>query len=142
MNLNGASPLIWVIDDDDIHNYVMRHLLNLTRVNCKSEVFGEAVAATEKIKKLPIADLPEIILLDINMPVMNAWDFLDTLKMIAPQPLPVTRIYLLSSSVYEKDIAKAKEYPAIYGYLTKPVSLVTLDDVIGDTLPPAFVHNS
>lgn len=142
MHVNGASPLIWVIDDDDIHNFVVGHLLNLTQIRCKAEVFAEAVIAVEKIKKLPISDLPQIILLDINMPVMNAWDFLDTIKRIAPQPLPVTRIYLLSSSIYEKDIAKAKEYTAIQGYLTKPVSLKTLDDVIGNSLPPSFVHNS
>lgn len=142
MNLNGHSPLIWVIDDDDIHNYVVKHLLNLTDVPCKSEVFSEAAISVERIKNLPIADLPEIILLDINMPIMNAWDFLDVIKTIAPHPLPATRIFMLSSSIYEKDIEKAKEYPVISGYLTKPVSLKTLNNVIGNTLSPVFVHNS
>lgn len=142
MNLNGPSPLIWVIDDDDIHNYVVGHLLNMTNVQCKSEVFTDAIVATEKIKKLPVTDLPDIILLDINMPVMNAWDFLDIIKTIAPDPLPSTRTYVLSSSIYEKDIDKAREYPAVYGYLTKPVSLTTINDVIGGTLSPTFVHDS
>src|SRR5580698_2901507 len=102
MNLNGHSPLIWVIDDDDIHNYVVGHLLNMTSVQCKSEVFPEAMVAIEKIKKLPVSDFPDIIFLDINMPVMNAWDFLDMVKTIAPDPLPTTRTYVLSSSIYEK----------------------------------------
>ena len=142
MNSQNPAPLIWVIDDDDIHNFVVGHLLNMTNVPCTSEVFKDAITATERIRKLSGVGFPDIILLDINMPVMNAWDFLDLIKTIAPDPLPATRTYVLSSSIYEKDIEKAREYPAVYGYLTKPVSLRTMNDVIGDTLSLSFVHNS
>ncbi len=69
---------------------------------------------------------PVVLLLDINMPVMNGWVFLDKLNhFIVDQNKSITGqliIYVLSSSVDKKDIDKAMQYPNVVDYIIKPIT--------------------
>ena len=71
-------------------------------------------------------DNPDFILLDINMPGMNGWEFLDSLQLAkaAPENLPV--IYLLSSSLDPEDEAKARNSVLAKGFISKPLEVEKL----------------
>lgn len=74
------------------------------------------------------AQLPDLILLDLNMPVMDGWEFLDALAVQAWQErMPVC---VLTSSIQPGDIAKAQAYPEAKGYFVKPPRSTLLDQMI------------
>ena len=67
---------------------------------------------------------PQVIFLDINMPIMNGWDFLDILNKKGWDRLP--KIYMLTSSISPEDIQKSEAHPMVDNYITKPLNLEKL----------------
>ncbi len=79
-------------------------------------------------------NLPELILLDINMPVLNGWEFLDEFIALLPK-LPVEiPVYMLSSTIDQADFDKAETYSVVKGFYSKPLTrenLVEIETLIG-----------
>ncbi|MEM6801417.1 MAG: response regulator, partial [Bacteroidota bacterium] len=84
----------------------------------------------EQLKNATDANLPDVIFLDINMPVMNAWEFLEEYKEISKNFSKEVKLFILSSSVYKRDIAKSAEYPDVTDYIIKPLNKATLQKVL------------
>ncbi|MFZ4059339.1 MAG: response regulator [Ferruginibacter sp.] len=72
--------------------------------------------------------LPDLILLDINMPVMDGWEFLEAMVSY-PQPNAVP-VVILSSSINPVDIEKARNYPRVRGFFSKPLTHENFDKII------------
>ena len=74
-------------------------------------------------------ELPDIIFLDINMPIMNGWDFLEAFESIKQQLSKVPRILILSSTVDPEDYKKAEKFPAVEGFISKPLTQEHLNGI-------------
>lgn len=114
-----------VIDDDDINIFIIKKIVEKTGYNVNMVSKANGLLAIDYLKAtLDKDDFPHLILIDINMPVLNGWEFLD-----AYEELNITQrvdMYMLSSSVYENDIEKAKTYTKVKGFISKPLSIERL----------------
>ncbi len=82
-----------------------------------------AIDQLYEIQKKDPSKLPDYILLDINMPIMNGWEFLDEYKRLNIDPRGKTKIYIISSSVFSNDINKARSYPLVKDFISKPLNV-------------------
>ncbi|MBB5636367.1 CheY-like chemotaxis protein [Pedobacter cryoconitis] len=115
-----------VIDDDDINIFIIKKIVEKTGYEAKMVAKTNGLMAIDYLKELIESDqiLPHLILIDINMPVLNGWEFLDAYEKLGIQN--DIDMYMLSSSVYENDIEKAKTYKTVKGFISKPLSIERL----------------
>ncbi|MCX2453155.1 response regulator [Pedobacter sp. PLR] len=118
-----------VIDDDDINIFIIKKIVEKTGYNVEMVAKTNGQMAVDYITMtLSLQEsLPQLILIDINMPVLNGWEFLD-----AYGQLNIDKkidMYMLSSSVYENDIEKAKTYQTVKGFISKPLSIERLSEL-------------
>jgi CheY-like chemotaxis protein len=79
-------------------------------------------ANTEQLKKHP-----QLIFLDLNMPVMGGWEFLDHFNSEAFSEFKNIKIIVLSSTIDPEDLEKSKTYPMVIDFLSKPITLTMLE---------------
>ena len=117
-----------VIDDDDINIFIIKKIVEKTGYDVNMVAKANGLLAIDHLKAtLGQDDFPHLVLIDINMPVLNGWEFLD-----AYEDLNISKrvdMYMLSSSVYENDIEKAKTYAKVKGFISKPLSIERLIDL-------------
>ncbi|SHN13600.1 CheY chemotaxis protein or a CheY-like REC (receiver) domain [Cyclobacterium lianum] len=119
--------LIVLIDDDPINNLINKRLINKLNLTPKTIEFLEAEQALEYLKN-PDLEKKVLILVDINMPVMNGWDFLSQYVELENQRND--RIIMLSSSIDFQDRQKSKEFPFVSGFIEKPLTHEKLETFI------------
>ena len=126
--LSAAS----IIDDDQVYQWVMKKTIEHTGLIKSVLQFydGEEALVYFKANLEAVDELPELILLDINMPAMNGWEFLDEfIKLDFKNKYKSTIFIVSSSSVYE-DMDKAKEYSIVSGYHVKPITKTTFEEMV------------
>ncbi|MEO7264321.1 MAG: response regulator [Ferruginibacter sp.] len=123
---------ILLIDDDEINNFLSREIITLYYPGTNVQSFTDAYSGLEYIQEKIItnASIPGIILLDINMPKMNGWEFLDSLNEPVYRNKITSTIYIYTSSVYDGDIAKARSFSLVKKLLSKPLSKEVLDEIM------------
>lgn len=110
---------ILLIDDDPINNLINKRLIAKLEIGNKIEEYLEAEKAIERIRELE-SDKSILIFLDINMPVMNGWDFLyQYLNQFEDRK---DTIVVLSSSIDIQDKNKAMGFSCVEGFIEKPLS--------------------
>ncbi|MGB0390861.1 MAG: response regulator [Salibacteraceae bacterium] len=117
---------ILLVDDDPIQILINSKLLK--RLELSNEILiaeNGQVAFDNHISETD--SIPEVIFLDINMPVLNGWEFLNALstKITTEKPF----IYMLSSSISPDDMLKSEEHPMVTEYVTKPLSMDKLESI-------------
>ncbi len=120
------KSIILLIDDDPIIDFLHRKLLikagiiapTITLYNGRT-----ALDALAKINHQLDQEDTVLALLDINMPVLDGWSFLEELKLLHPTLKFNLELFVLSSSNNPDDILKSKSYPYVIDYLNKPLSI-------------------
>lgn len=115
--------IIALIDDDETFIYISKRLLKDINNIKQIEVFNNGLDALNYIKlnsKNPKL-LPEIIFLDLSMPIMDGWQFLEEFINLNPTDLEKIIIYICSSSISPHDINRAKSISAVTDYIIKPL---------------------
>lgn len=120
------QPLIFVIDDEKSYNVLSTIMLkeagftNIQSFLCPVEALSQIRERCEKSE-----ELPHLILLDINMPKISAWQFLDEYRQIDTDRRNEMNIFLCSGSDHHTDKTKATQYPEVHGMLSKPLGFDT-----------------
>jgi CheY-like chemotaxis protein len=108
---------VLLIDDDKINNFLSTLNIKQTKI---ASVSKECLNGEEAIEYLNSTnDFPDLILLDINMPFMDGWQFLEIFQQT--EKLIDIPVYILTSSNYDVDMQRAMKYTSVKGYIVKPL---------------------
>ena len=130
------NKLTYIIDDDKLTLKLMSILISKNEFCEEIQSFSNAQDAIDKLKQNASNHrvLPDAILLDLNMPAMDGWQFLDEFML-----LPIKKeisIFIMTSSIDPVDIEMAKKYKIVKDYVEKPITSKKLDllsNLIGKT---------
>ena len=116
---------ILCIDDDPIT--LMLCKMVITKASFSNETATakngeEALKYFDNLKTSATVKKPQLIFLDLNMPVMNGWEFLDCFIAKEYSEYHQTKIIILSSTIDPEDLEKSKKYPMVIDFLPKPIS--------------------
>ena len=123
---------VLVVDDDPIHNTVFKKLAEWSSFSEEVASFISAVDCLDYLNTLKEEENPppSIIFLDIKMPIVNGWEFLERLeKMNDNHYFSQVAIYMLTSSSEQSDINKAKKYNMVTDYIVKPITMDILNKI-------------
>lgn len=118
----------WLIDDDEIFRYSAERIMEISNFSEEIRCFSNGEAALQALRELEnnVDLIPDIVFLDINMPVIDGWQFLDNLK--DREVAKHLKIYMLSSSIDAIDLEKANQYDMVLKYIPKPISTKVLEE--------------
>jgi len=119
-----SNTNILVIDDEFLSVYICERFIKRVIKDTAITTCLNGKYAIDKlleIKKKDINLLPDYIFLDIGMPIMNGWEFLEQYHDLNIDPSGKCKIYILTSSLYQADINKSASYNVIKDYIVKPL---------------------
>ncbi len=123
--------LTFLIDDDEIFVFATKRLIQLKNF-CKDvyhfSTVAEAITYFNNHKKNPDL-IPDIVFIDINLKAETGWEFMDQYEELSLELAKETHIYMLSASLSNTDVVKAKQYPFVKGFLNKPLSKENLAQI-------------
>jgi len=121
-----------VIDDDEIYTFTIKRIISIAKFAEKTLFFHNGKVALDFfIEYMAQTDvLPDLILLDINMPVLDGWQFMEEFIKLQPKIDKKIVVYIVSSSVDEADINRAKAMDGISDFIVKPVTADKLKGIL------------
>lgn len=122
---------VFLIDDEKVHLFLTRKKLVSEGISEDKDIYSFLFAkeALSSLSECSEEELPDVVLLDINMPEMNGWQFLDAIAPFESRLKERCRIYIVTSSLTLSDETRATENPLVSGFIRKPISNVDLGKI-------------
>ncbi|MFA9188318.1 response regulator [Flavobacterium sp. FBOR7N2.3] len=117
--------LILCVDDDPITLMLCKKVItkaSFSKTIITAKNGEEALQYFNSIINKEENKLPNLIFLDLNMPVMDGWEFLDNFNSSKYSEINTTKIVVLSSTIDPEDLQKSKKYPMVIDFLSKPIT--------------------
>jgi CheY-like chemotaxis protein len=121
---------VCIVDDDSIYVMLAKRQISLNQLSDDVSEFSDGREAYQGLKKRIDngEQIPDVIFLDVNMPIWDGWDFLDEFSKLEISNRP--KIYIVTSSSHSLDREKAATYPIVSRCLTKPLELDDLKTIL------------
>jgi CheY-like chemotaxis protein len=120
--INTLYTQFILIDDDPINNIISKITIELVLGDARIQSFTEAFQGLEYIRCSSQDSHKTVLFLDLNMPILNGWEFLDRFDSL-PSPLKNSfKIYILSSSVDDRDRERSYANKNVVNFLVKPLT--------------------
>ncbi|AXT60991.1 response regulator [Aquimarina sp. AD10] len=121
-----------IIDDDPIFIFGIKKIMELIGFSKSFMIFHNGKEALNNLKAIVSQEekLPDVILLDLNMPILDGWQFLEEFIKVPCKKKII--IYIVSSSVDPEDVLRAESYQEVSDYIVKPVSVQKLKEILND----------
>ncbi len=131
--MENKIELACIIDDDAIYVNLLKKIIEAKRLCKNLLVFKNGEEALHHfgglVNDYKEKDIPEIIFVDLNMPIMDGWDFLDHFESIKKKFEKHIALYVVSSSINRVDVERAKGINAVVDYLVKPILIEELESI-------------
>jgi len=123
-----------IVDDDDIYQYVTQKVIEKTKLVSTIKIFSNGLQAINFIDTALSnqEELPDVILLDLNMPILDGWGFLEEYISRKPQIGKKITIYIVSSSIDPIDIERAKTISDVTDFVVKPMTQDKLIELVNN----------
>jgi len=124
---------VYLIDDDDIFVFLTKKTILKVSSNVDVEVFSDGYQAITHLRSIAqnIELLPDVIFLDINMPIMDGWEFLDEFEKIHLFLAKTSKLYIVSSSISPHEMERSKNISAVTEFIIKPLVKEKFLEIIG-----------
>ncbi|SFI51070.1 response regulator [Olleya namhaensis] len=119
-----------LIDDDRIFIFAAKRILKATNFCNNFTIYNNGAEALTGLRDIIKSgnNIPDLILLDLNMPIMDGWQFLD--EFVKIENSKKTTLYIVSSSIDPADSEKAKQYEQITDFIVKPITKDALTEIV------------
>lgn len=123
---------VFIVDDDPAFRFLTRKLCEKNELVGQIEEFEDIYDALRHVMlyKKSAANLPDVILLDLDFPALNGWEFLEGFVDLHPSLAKQIPVYVISSSLLKSDRDKATEIEAVKGFLSKPITLQQITEIM------------
>ena len=123
--------LVMLVDDNETDNFISKRIIEITKFARRVEVKNSGKSALDYLKENQSAadDLPNIIFLDINMPIVDGFVFLYEFEKFSEVVRNKCKVIILSSSDNKRDIDKIVNNNHVIKFITKPLTEVALDEI-------------
>jgi CheY-like chemotaxis protein len=113
-----------LIDDDEIFTYIIKKIIEESEISEQITIFNNGRDAINYLTEAAEEEtlLPKVIFLDLNMPLLDGWGFLDEYIRLKPKMCKKINLYVITSSVSTYDHEKSKEYSDITDFIVKPLA--------------------
>jgi len=123
---------VFCIDDDPITLMLCKKVMQRVEFAHEIETLQNGVEAVDFFDNQQNSNqenIPELIFIDLNMPIMNGWEFLDIYLKKEYNKKFKTHFIILSSTIDPKDVQKSKSYPMVIDFLSKPITKTMLEEL-------------
>lgn len=114
---------VWLIDDDEVFVFLTKKLITASEQEVSLETYINGQDAIDRLREIADdeAALPDLILLDLNMPVMDGWEFLNAYQEVEFSNPDKIQLYIVTSSISPYEVERAKQIPAVQEFIVKPM---------------------
>ncbi len=126
-----TMELVMLVDDNDTDNFISKRIIEITKFAKRVEVKSSGKSALDYLKENQnnVENLPNIIFLDINMPIVDGFVFLYEFEKFNEVVRNKCKVIILSSSDNKRDIDKIVNNNHVIKFITKPLTEVALDEI-------------
>lgn len=122
------AKTLFVIDDDPIYQIITQRELEQYGQHITYKSFYSGTCALQALQEL--SHPPAIILLDLNMPGMDGWEFLEAFQKLPASIIQHIQLYVVSSSIDYRDIDRAKQNPLVTDFVIKPITTQNFNQIL------------
>ncbi len=128
MAVENGVDRVMLVDDDFTDNFIAKRILEVSGF-AKSVVEMNSCTSAITYLQQNTAQLPDIIFLDLNMPLCDGFDFLEKFEKLNPQITTKCKVIILSSSDNKKDIERILTNDHVIKFITKPITEEALEEI-------------
>lgn len=128
--MSNKVESILLVEDDRAMNFIHEHLIRKSE-RCNNIITTyNGKEGIDYLESMSAEKMPALIFLDINMPVLNGWEFIEQFKDLSEDKRSKIKVYMVTTSSSSIDIQRAEEDPDIAGFITKPLKKEILEEII------------